>query len=151
MKDFQNLLRESLDSPYKWKWVIKEEREMHVIFYDSENRRFIVRCLRLFGTVWGIAFGEFHHGDFIDYSNTGYGDSRRMLSTILEVTMDFLKTVGPAEVRFTGEVVEGKAQLYKKMLHKTEPTFNNIGYTHDFVPKGDKFIFFITKMKQENS
>jgi len=43
MKDFQNFLIESLNSPYKWKWTEKTTAMMSAEFQDFKDRDFLVQ------------------------------------------------------------------------------------------------------------
>ena len=147
MKSFQKFLMESLNSPYKWKWTDKKYDMFHAVFQDSQNRDFGVVFDKypegMNGeNVWEIQFGNFELNVFyqgsksLNLKNTGHGDSRQILSTIMEILFAFLKiSKNVDEIILAGSKVEGKARLYEKMIKKFEPDLKKLGFkgtaTHD--------------------
>lgn len=98
-------------------------------FFDSEKRPFGV-YFQDRGHYWEMTFGDLPTDDASpSFDSTGYGDSRRVLSTIVATLMDFISTVRPNYIRFTGSTESGKAKLYRMMVKRIESKLEKIGYS----------------------
>jgi len=142
MKEFQNFLLESLNSPYEWDFVIQQSDEWFAMFHDSNKMWFGVSFLLFVDMYakskivknWMVAFGNDPDSDGsydkfdMQISNTGLGDSQRVLSTVMDIVMTFVKLVKPQNFSFTGHNQDGHAKLYTIMLKKYKLDFNRLGY-----------------------
>jgi len=139
MKTLLEFLQESLDSAYEWK--IKHDRSSYwsTSFMDSENRKYNVICLDPSGNdEWTIEFIT-----NMSHANTNYGDPFRVLSTVVEILLTFLKTYKPKKFRFIGNKKYGKFKLYSVLVKKYASDIQEIGYEQKRFrdQKGEVFRF----------
>ena len=144
MKSFKKFLLESLDKAYDWKWLHKNSTSWEAEFFDKENGRFVITFVK-----WDngknyevvFSFNESH-------ANTNFHDSFRVLATVTNAMITFLKEFSPPNLFFTGRKDEGKARIYAKILQHFKSDFLKVGYK---IGKIDHRMFFdvLTLIKEK--
>jgi len=130
MKTFSNFLQESFNRPYEWKWVSKSSRKHTAEFYDDNEYLYQVYFTFISSESKEVTVSfAIHESGYNIYDNTNLGFSLPVLSTVLAIMKNFIKTEEPNFVLFTGEQNSGKDKLYEKMLKKFEPILKQMGYS----------------------
>lgn len=142
MISFKEYLPEALDRPYSWKWNFQGSDFVTAKFQDDKDREYSV-MFDGYDNEWSELF-SLSGGD---YENTGYRDSFKVLSTILDITYAFIKKYNPAVLSFTGDKSSGKNKLYSMMIKHFSKNLNRLGYTSDIDPsiKTSYAVFRIRK------
>jgi len=145
MKEFKTFLEESLNNPYKWTLT---KRNSFVIgeFVDLDNEPFAVAFKQSYKDSWQCIFGNLDENEEINFENTGKGDSKKILSTVLSIIEYFLESYQPKNLSFTGDNNNGKAKLYNKILEHFISKLEKLGYEKSF-EKSDKFSKFEITIK----
>jgi hypothetical protein len=117
------LINEAFDRPYKWDTM----SDQMYSFRTSDGRKFLVQFVSvsrdLKGSPVGVVFYDTSKSvPSAMFSKTGEGDQFRILSTVIDVILHYVKKFEPSEVEFEAEKTDGqensRTKLYKKMVER---------------------------------
>jgi hypothetical protein len=120
MISFKDYLVESLDKPYKYKWLTTSNRVWKGAFIPENTElgyEFIAKFLDE-GEAW-IEFYQYRKGDDFKVGRTemtGTGDSFRVAATIGAMLIEFAKATNPKLIEFVAKYnEESRVSLYRKL------------------------------------
>ncbi|TDX00627.1 DUF6934 family protein [Dinghuibacter silviterrae] len=112
--------------------------------FTSTGRRKIVKVVDFTYTgtrqIVTIGFGDLRSdGSVDDEANSNNGDIRKVLSTVIQILLDFASINKDAEIFFTGSTPE-RTRLYIRILKSYYPLFNRQFNINVLVNRGSDYI-----------
>ena len=126
MKRFQQFLRESLNSPYRYRWNTIHERNWTGQFTTKDKDIVDVIFDWNGEDSWYLLFKI--TSQRYSYGNSNRFDALRVLSTIIAMLKEFQSDVNPKSILFTGDKEEGKDKLYLMMAEHFKKELSKRGY-----------------------
>jgi len=117
MKTFNEYITEVFDKPFSWKFVrggYRTGQSIASFETDSEEHQEIKVILDYFGGRLDVSFTS--NGSL---NLTGKGNAGRILATVLEILLKFIKEADPSSVKFIAATDSpARERVYKKMVDR---------------------------------
>lgn len=147
-------LKESFDSVAPYKKMDQSEDGIVKYSFEIGEKKYIVSFDIEYSM--GLDFWNFYfallNGNRENLSNTGTGDQFIVFSTVINILNDFILTIMPDMILFSGDMRNGRDKFYEKMLGFLKPKLLSKGYTFSKRSQIDNDQYFaIEKIANKNS
>jgi len=116
------LLIEVFNQHYKWKWKENNDKVVKAMFYTNDNTLyyFVAAIMNTDNDIptWDVEFARMEEGKYNQinrYDITKTGDQYRILSTIIDITKQFIKEHNVVCMYLSAEE-PSRMKLYKRMV-----------------------------------
>lgn len=122
------LLNELFDQPYKWEWRENNDEVVKAVFYTDDNTLYYFVAALMDNDIptWDVEFARMEEGKYNQinrYDITKTGDQYKILSTIIDITKQFIKEHN-VSCMYLSAAEPSRMKLYKKMVKTLLPTWS---------------------------
>jgi len=149
MKTYETFLEESLNQSHNWDWVVKSPSVWRGVF-NHEDIEITVKLNKRSASFepgdWEFVFGNYGVAD--QFTVTKKFGALSVFATVISMLKDFIKSISPRSLYFTGSKASGKGKLYKMFVKRFSNDIKNLGYEVERLNRPTELVFVFTKNKE---